>query len=401
MVPRLTFYRSSHQPGSIPASRWVLLALLLASPFAGARASTYLVRPDGSGDFPTIQSALDAAIGGDEVVLADGTFEGESNLDFHGKALFLHSASDDPAVCVYAPAGRGFHLHSGETNQARIEGITILHGFAHEWDYGGGAYLEGASPVFRNCVFDNCCATHGNAVCAFGGAPSFLDCEFACSCIVIPDGTGGALYASGSQILIDGCSFHFLGQPHGGVMEAWNCQITATGSSFSGIISIYDCFLLHGCFASFSACTMTGMSGDVVFALESTTLVADHSLLAYGGDATASISCTGGATAQFSCCDIFGLPGGNWIDCLAGQQNTDHNLCADPYLCEWVGRPPVLDSRSRCDYPEGDLRLRSDSPCAAENNPSCGRIGAFDVACIAPVPVRTVAWGQIKHLYRR
>ena len=38
-----------------------------------AAATTYIVRPDGTGDFPTIQTAIDAAIDGDIIELTDGT----------------------------------------------------------------------------------------------------------------------------------------------------------------------------------------------------------------------------------------------------------------------------------------------------------------------------------------
>ena len=44
-------------------------------------AATYVVTADGSGDFPTIQAAISAAINGDVIELTDGTFTGEGNRD--------------------------------------------------------------------------------------------------------------------------------------------------------------------------------------------------------------------------------------------------------------------------------------------------------------------------------
>ena len=44
----------------------------------GAAAETYVVTPDGTGDFPTIQTAIDAAGDGDIIELTDGTFTGDA-----------------------------------------------------------------------------------------------------------------------------------------------------------------------------------------------------------------------------------------------------------------------------------------------------------------------------------
>ena len=49
------------------------LALLLYLWAGIAFATSYLITPDGTGDFPTIQAAIDAAGGGDIIQLADGT----------------------------------------------------------------------------------------------------------------------------------------------------------------------------------------------------------------------------------------------------------------------------------------------------------------------------------------
>ena len=54
-----------------------VLALGLA--VASADARTWHIQPDGTGDAPTIQAAVDQAIDGDVVELANGTFEGSGN----------------------------------------------------------------------------------------------------------------------------------------------------------------------------------------------------------------------------------------------------------------------------------------------------------------------------------
>jgi hypothetical protein len=69
----------------------------------------------------------------------------------------------------------------------------------------------------------------------------------------------------------------------------------------------------------------------------------------------------------------------------SGQQEQHDNLSTDPIFC-LTADPP--------------LSLRSDSPCAEENNPVCGRIGALGVGCYAPVPVLDASWGSVKYRFR-
>lgn len=63
-----------------------LTLLFVSSPVLPA---TYLVTAGGTGDFPTIQAAIDASVAGDTILLADGTFTGDGNwdLDFGGRSI--------------------------------------------------------------------------------------------------------------------------------------------------------------------------------------------------------------------------------------------------------------------------------------------------------------------------
>ena len=54
----------------------ILFATLLSGP---ALARTWSVLPDGSGEAPTIQAAVDSADDGDTISLGDGTFTGDGN----------------------------------------------------------------------------------------------------------------------------------------------------------------------------------------------------------------------------------------------------------------------------------------------------------------------------------
>lgn len=76
---------------------FALLAMLMFP--LGANGATFTIRPDGTGDFPTIQAGIDAIHDGDVLVLADGTFLGAGNrdLDLRGKAITIRS-DGDPSI---------------------------------------------------------------------------------------------------------------------------------------------------------------------------------------------------------------------------------------------------------------------------------------------------------------
>jgi len=112
------------------AALWVLFLA------AFAQGATWVVKPDGTGDFATIQEAIDFAAGGDVILLADGVFTGTGNrdIDFKGKALTLRSASGHRDFCIVDAEGilgvplRCFDFQSAEGNDSVVRDITIRGG---------------------------------------------------------------------------------------------------------------------------------------------------------------------------------------------------------------------------------------------------------------------------------
>ncbi len=123
--------------------------------------SAVTVNPDGTGDFATIQEAVDASSSGAIISLEDGTFTGPGNrdIDFEGKDLIVQSISDDPNLCIIdcENAGRGFYLHSDETTDAVIQGLTITNGYVS--GIAGGIHAYPAGPSIINCIISRCSAT--------------------------------------------------------------------------------------------------------------------------------------------------------------------------------------------------------------------------------------------------
>jgi hypothetical protein len=357
-----------------------------------AEATTYLVRPDGSGDFPTIQSALDAATDGDEILLASGAFQGagNGNLTFQGKSLVVRSESGDPENCVIdcAYRTRGFQFISGETREARLESVRVTHGRPN---WGGAIYCVGSSPSLVGCVFDESFADLGGGVYVDHGSPLIRGCRFYwCGHVYGADTAGGAIYSWASQVDIEDCYFDQNGSPEGGGIWAWRSLLHVIDSTFRANFGDGPALWCEaGTTVVMAGCTVfynLGGGEDAQIHLEGgSNLHAERTLIAFCIEGERAVFCDGSSTANLSCCCVYGNPGGDWVGCLAGQEAVNDNLWIDPIICSLEDLDP---------------HLRSDSPCAAENNPACGQIGSLGVGCDAPVPVRVTTWGRIKAGYR-
>jgi predicted outer membrane repeat protein len=212
------------------------LLLTAAGCIAQVSAATYVIQPDGGGDFPTIQAAIDASLPGDVIELVNGVFRGIGNrdLNYQGKAITIRSLSGNPASCILDCQGSYYQQHravwfrGGETAASVLDGVTIRNGFAGDggaielWSdtkptirgcvfednqaqYDGGAvYSSGAAPLFRECAFRrNHAEQLGGAVCAgFGIGPRFDSCEF-----VDNVGTCGVLWCEQGSASFVSCSF--------------------------------------------------------------------------------------------------------------------------------------------------------------------------------------------------
>jgi hypothetical protein len=162
--------------------------------------------------YPTIQAAIDAAVDGDTVIVADGTYTGPGNRDIslHGKAITVASANG-PANCIIdcQNLGRGFFIFQGEGPDTVLSGFTIINGYA---THGGGIYIHPlpstpvvwTSPTISNCIVrNNRATTYGGGIACKGGRPLISGCIVRSNSA---PNSGGVHFQDGSRALLTGCT---------------------------------------------------------------------------------------------------------------------------------------------------------------------------------------------------
>jgi nitrous oxidase accessory protein NosD len=157
--------------------RQTLFAALAVLMVSGAAAAVTIHVP---AEQPTIQQGIDAAAGGDTVLVASDIYVGALNrdLDFGGTNILVISESGPGYTVIDCEdSGRAFFFHSGEDTTAVVRGFTITNAAA---DTGAGAYCrDGSSPRFEDCTFVDCSAQLvGGGLCCYASSPVVRNCEF-------------------------------------------------------------------------------------------------------------------------------------------------------------------------------------------------------------------------------
>ena len=115
------------------------------------------------GDYPTIQAAIDAAVNGDVIQVAAGTYS-EFEVDPNGKAISIIGAVDKtgaPTTIIDAQGNGGvLRCSSGETASTHFENLVLVNGSAAD---GAGLYVQASHPSLYNCTFQ------GNTASGNGG----------------------------------------------------------------------------------------------------------------------------------------------------------------------------------------------------------------------------------------
>lgn len=174
---------------------------------AGDLSATVLHVP---GEYPTIQAGIDAAVGGDTVLVADGTYTGEGNrdIDFAGRAILLTSENGPEATIIDCEGSeldphRGFVFSSGESPGSVVEGFTITNGWV---PYGGGGAIQcygySSPTIIGNIITGNRvpAAEGGGIVCYQQSSPTIRGNVISDNLADLGDGGGIHCHASSPTI---------------------------------------------------------------------------------------------------------------------------------------------------------------------------------------------------------
>ncbi len=373
-----------------------------------AIAETHVVDVGGSGDYTTIQPALDAAAEGDTVLVLPGTYAGAENrdLDFVGKNLVLRSNNFNQTSIIDCEfLGRAIFLNSAQTRSTIIEGLAFRNGL-HAIS-GGAIYCFGASPSVRYCYFTENYAVQGGCIYALGSgevgmlienchfddnngdygagifahgllAPSITQCLFTHN---VSDLKGGGIYCTTSSSgSITDCDFIQNNSLNGGAI-ALNigsspiidgCFFDDNGANDGGAIGTFDtcepeivnCTFVHNSAADGSSLHFDSFSNATVH----------ECILAFG--TTGNVMGCGSSTPEIYHNLIWSNGGGN---ILCG--NSHDNIYFNPEFCGTTNMGPYT--------------LQSDSPAAAANNAYGILMGAFPVDCGESAALGST-WSQLK-----
>lgn len=338
----------------------LLFASFVISDFALAR--TWHV----PSEVGTIDAAIDSCYHrpGDNIIVAAGVYY-EHNIHFGQTPINLQSETGEPDCVTIDAQGKGPVLEFMNTpSLTYVKGFTFTGG---HHPLGGAANLGISNPTFENCIFIDNTAMAGGAI---GGwkysRPTLLDCVFAHNRATISH--GGAIYFDFDGVLVlEGCVFYDNTAPTGAAIQCGYGHADAFISS-----------------CTFWGNKVTDPAGSIINLAENATLVMDHSIIAQNWSGQAISVTDADYVPIMTCNDIYGNPGGDWVGCIADLLGVEGNISADPLFC---GADEV--------FPQ--LTIAAESPCAAENNPDCGLIGARPVGCSVagvddPTPALSGDW---------
>lgn len=222
-----------------PRHVWSLLVLLPILTI-GATAAILPV----PGEYPTIQSALNASLSLDTVLIDSGRYSEVLTIPIHGITLAGHylltgDTIDIPAVVVRPPSGGRTLIAVGDSTRPllRLLGITLRGGTASPDFFSGGIAAEDRTIEIRSCILDSCFAPTGGAINA-----RFCIIEFRNSRIV----NAGSLFF--------GMAFYF-----------WNCVVQAEATTLAELFSQEES--ADACYAAYSQvelnqCTIENLGWD-------------------------------------------------------------------------------------------------------------------------------------------
>lgn len=214
--------------------------------------------------YPTIQSAVVAALDGDVVVVAPGSYL--ENIDFLGKAILVTSAGGPSVTTIdgsgCAPVNGAFcsvvTFRSGETATSVLRGFSVVGGSGHAYPAfggernGGGILCDQSSPTIVDCwIMGNQVGSGGaggGVACNYDSSPRVLNCLIEGN---FADYGGGVVADFNSSPWIENCMIASNEAWHGGGIKCNN----------TGSLTIRNCLVVDN--HAISALPGDGLGGGI------------------------------------------------------------------------------------------------------------------------------------------
>jgi hypothetical protein len=330
--------------------------------------------------YPTIQEAIDAAVPGDAespgdvVVVADGIYSGQGNVNLLvDKAITITSQNGREKTTIDCGGnGRAFTFSGPGASGAVLIGFTITGGNGQgygDWPGFGGAILfqdhasvtisdctiSGntenilagvisciqSSPVIKRCIIENNIASYGGGlVCALSSSPTLVGCTI----------TNNKADMGGGVYLDTDSSPAFI-----------SCLIAGNSAGQGGGAF----FVTNNCFPNFAFCTVTGNSvsdsgayggGGIFSYYECSTSITDSIL--WGNEAT-----NGAEVYLYSSSIAI-----DHSDVRGGAQDSNSNIYIDPSAPSEVPPGEGNIDQDPLFVGAGDYHLSPGSPCIDAGN---------------------------------
>jgi len=363
--------------------------------------------------YPTIMSAVQAAVDGDTVLLADGIYTGAANknIDFLGKAILITS-ENGPGNCSIdcEHDGRGFYFQTHETSSSILANIKIINGYAADllpYAKGGAVYCDYASPLIINCIFEACSTyTWGGAVCLYRSNAHISNCQFDnnsstdqtlgnggglavidSSCIISSCqftgnsamGSGGAIYFNQGEHLLENCTFfsNYSANRGGAVHAGGYSDVTFSHCTFvensceyeGGAISIsVNSSIIENCVIYNNTCYSTSYldGGGGIYVTNSSSPIRNCIIENNHGRGGIYIYNSPGISIEY--CDSWDNELGNYYGFPPPGLGTltTHNLNGDSCdIFHNISANPVFTNASAFNF-----NLRPESPCIDAGDPN-------------------------------